>query len=159
MEHKMITEDMLFSHKDYLSTIFHRVSHLCELKQNAILKRYKVTHQQTRLLAFIYARDGKEVYQRDIEKAFYLKSSTVTETLNILEKDGFIERLPCPHDKRAKLLKVTKKAADLHEDFLDSILQVEAVVKHNLSTQEQESFHNTLLKIYENLEHSLVDSQ
>lgn len=146
-------EDILFfSHKDYLCTVIHRISHLCEIKQNAIVKDYGLVHQQLQVLAFIYARQDSQVFQKDIEQALFLKSSTITQALNTLEKKGFIERIPCERDRRAKQLRCTKKSADLHEVFLESVFRVGEEVTRDFDEKEKEELDRLLRKAYKNLE-------
>lgn len=146
-----LEESLLFSHKDYLCTVMYRIAHLCEIKQNTILKEYGVVHQQAQVLAFIYARQYGEVFQKDIENAMFLKSSTVTKTLNTLEKNGFIVRVPCEKDKRAKKLQCTKKAIELHEVFLGSVIQVGEKITLGFSESEKEALNSLLVKVYRNM--------
>jgi len=143
---------LLFSHRDFFCTLAYRVAHLCELRQNALLKQYGVTHQQTQLLAYIYARPSLTVVQKDLEVALKLKSSSVTQQLNILERAGLILRVPCNLDRRAKRLVVTEKAAALHEAFLGSLLAVDKAMCDGLDEGEKKQLHKLLLKAYENLE-------
>ena len=142
---------LLFSHRNYMCTIIYRLAHLCELKQNAILKEFGVTHQQIQYIAFLYARNNQEVFQRDIEKEFCLKSSTVTQIMNTLEKSGFIERIPSMTDRRTKRLRITDKAKTLHQKFLDSVLQVDELLQKDLTNEEKGEIHKSLLKIYQNI--------
>jgi len=148
----MEKNELTFSHKDYCSLMMYRISHRLEVIQNNILRKYGVSHQQTQLLAYIYARPEQDVFQKDLEKSFGLKSSTVTELLHTLENHGFIIRIPCEYDKRAKKLMVTQKAADLHESFMASIQAIEDIVSHGLSDLEKNLLHDLLLKVSENAE-------
>lgn len=142
---------LMFSHRDNICTILYRVAHLCELKQNRILKAYGLTHQQTQILAYIVARQEQVVLQRDIEEEMFLKSSTVTEQLHILERKGLIKRSPCREDRRAKQLSATEKAVEMHQVFLDSIIQVDACACAGMSEIEQVALKKLLLELYDNV--------
>ncbi len=144
-------KSLMFSHRDYICTLLYRIAHLCELKQNRILKEYGLTHQQTQVLAYIVARQDQNIRQRDIEDELFLKSSTVTEQLNILERKGLVLRLPCPEDRRSKYLVATETAIQGHKVFLDSILKVDACAKAGMSEIEQVALRKLLLEIYENI--------
>lgn len=148
----MSRDGLVMNHKDYCSLMIYRISHRLEVVQNNILREYGVSHQQTQLLAYIYARPGMDIFQKDLEKSFGLKSSTVTELLNTLEKRGFIRRLPCDYDKRAKKLAVTQKAMDLHETFQSSVNTIEAIVTDGMSPIEKNLFKDLLKKASENAE-------
>lgn len=148
-------EELVFSHKDYVCTLAYRVAHMCELKQNLILREFGLTHQQTQILAFIYARKGSEVFQKEIEQDLILKSSSVTEQLNILEKSEYIQRKLCAKDKRAKQLLVTKKAEGSHERFLGSLVSVEEDMLKGMDSDEIEIFKKLFNKVYNNLKQTI----
>ena len=44
------------------------------------------------LIRYLYENRGRDVFQRDIEKAFSISRSTVTVTLQLMEKNGLICR-------------------------------------------------------------------
>lgn len=144
-------ERLLFSHKDFFCTVIYRVAHLCELAQNALLKEYGMTHQQTQLLAYIYARRGRDVFQRDIEEEFCLSSATVTQQLNVLERKGFILRQPCAEDKRTKKLILTDLAKEYHAVFYRTIFNVDDVLCLGFTDVEKALFMSLLQKAYDNI--------
>ncbi len=68
--------------------------------------------------------------QVDIAKRLRIEGPTLTRMLDSLEKDGLVERIPAPRDRRTKLLKLTEAgettlkdifaiADDLRERLLD----------------------------------------
>ena len=54
-------------------------------------------------------RQGRDVYQRDIEQWFNIRRSSVTAMLQGMEQDGFITRSAVAKDARLKRLIATEK--------------------------------------------------
>lgn len=135
----------------YMSSVIYHVAHMCELSQNALLKQYGVTHQQTRMLAYVYARQGMDVFQRDLEAEFGLSSATVTQQLNILERKGFLLRLPYEQDKRAKKLVVTELARKYHNIFYKTLNDVDEVLCWGFTDVEKTLFRALLKKADDNM--------
>ena len=75
------------------------------------LKRQMCTHEaedsltniQRHVLHYILFQSLRcDIYQRDVEKEFQIRRSTVTGTLQLLEKKGFIRRESVEWDARLK---------------------------------------------------------
>ena len=64
-----------------------------------------ISGSQSRILHYISEFSKKtEVYQKDVEEFFYLRRSTVTQTLQAMEKNGLIRRSSVARDARLKKL-------------------------------------------------------
>ena len=59
-----------------------------------------VTAMHGWILAFLYECRDREVFQRDVERAFSITRSTVTNILQLMEKKGYIRRVSVPQDAR-----------------------------------------------------------
>ena len=147
----MDEELLRFSRGDFCSLMTYGIAHRLEVLQNNILREYGVSHQQTQILAFIYARPNTDVFQKDLEKELGLKSSTVTVILQNLEKKQFIERCECDYDKRQKILRVTKKAVNLHEQFMSSVNAIEFIMTDGMTEKEKETLKKLLRKAVSNV--------
>ena len=65
-------------------------------------------------LGYLYKNRDKDVFQRDIEEKFSVRRSTVTNILQLMEKNGVIKREPVEHDARLKKIVLTQKGIDAH---------------------------------------------
>ena len=74
------------------------------------------------LLRYLYENQERDVFQRDIEKAFSISRSSVTVTLQLMEKNGLIRRESVAQDARLKRIVLTQKARDLHRQIEADIL-------------------------------------
>lgn len=61
------------------------------------------------ILQYIKHHEGKDVFQRDLEKEFCITRSTASKVVILMEKKGFIRREGVEGDARLKKLTLTEK--------------------------------------------------
>ncbi len=98
------------------------------------------------------ANHGK-VYQRDLERQFNIRRSTVTKFLQAMENNGLIKRVKVQEDARLKLIELTDKARDIHKRIQEQIAQTENVLRKGLTQEEI----NTLNVLFEKLSKNLIE--
>ena len=87
--------------------LFPPLHQLCTLmtrycnRSRGIREQEQLTGMHGWLIHFLYDQT-EPVYQRDIEKRLCIRRSTVTATLNRMEKNGLIVRESVPEDARLK---------------------------------------------------------
>ena len=106
------------------------------------------------LLRYLYENQERDVFQRDIEKAFSISRSSVTVTLQLMEKNGLIRRESVAQDARLKRIVLTQKARDLHRQIEADILAFESNLARGIS--EEEVFLRVAKKMQENLREGLA---
>ena len=98
---------------------------------------------QARWTTMVYLQQGGEgLTQRELARLIAIENTTLVRLLDSLEQQGLIERRPCPNDRRARRLHLTKdgtefmnvlteRAARLREEMLDGISDrdIEGAVK------------------------------
>ncbi|MCL2320975.1 MAG: MarR family winged helix-turn-helix transcriptional regulator [Oscillospiraceae bacterium] len=104
------------------------------------------------IIGYLCSHNDCDVYQRDIEAEFKIRRSTATGILQLMEKNGLIERKLVSCDARLKKLVVTQKAVDMHNIFLVGIDDIESSARRGLSEDEIKKFLITLNKIRKNIE-------
>lgn len=62
------------------------------------------------VISYLCDNDGRDIYQRDIEKEFCLGRSTVSAALKELEREGLVERKAVAADARLKKVTATEGA-------------------------------------------------
>ena len=112
----------------------------------------ELTLVQTRTIGFLIASRGQDVFQRDLEKELRIGRSTASEILNVLERDGYLHRIPAPHDARLKKLVLTEKALQLNQKMTENIDRMEALLSQSISPDDQEHFFSVLDQLKKNLE-------
>ena len=108
------------------------------------------------LLRYLYENQERDVFQRDIEKAFSISRSSVTVTLQLMEKNGLIRRESVAQDARLKRIVLTQKARDLHRQIEADILAFESNLARGIPEEEQEVFLRVAKKMQENLREDLA---
>ncbi|WP_449287989.1 MarR family transcriptional regulator [Marinobacter salarius] len=98
---------------------------------------------QARWTTMVYLQQGGEgLTQRELARLMAIENPTLVRLLDSLEQQGLIERRPCPNDRRARRLHLTKdgtefmnvlteRAARLRDEMLDGISDrdIEGAVK------------------------------
>ncbi len=88
-----------------------------------------------------------DISQRDLENASRVTHPTMTEIIKRLEKKGFIECRPRPHDRRYKIISSTSMAEKLGEDMRKTEDEVMNWLCKDLSPEELDSFLTILDKL------------
>lgn len=111
---------------------------------------HDLTAQQWSILVYIYKAEG--AIQQDIGKMFEKDQAAVARILNRLEKQGLIERVSCPKDKRRNKIYVTEKGKALKEEL--GLLARENLkqASKGLSSEEISDLKRMLQIIIDNLE-------
>ena len=60
------------------------------------------------VIRYLYDNREKDIFQKDIEKTFGIRRSTVTVMLKTMEKNGLITRGSVPYDSRLKKITPSK---------------------------------------------------
>ena len=96
-----------------------------------------LTGTQGQVLCYIFiTSQWQDIYQRDIEDVFEIRRSTATGILQLLERDGYIERVSVPTDARLKKIVLTAKAQELQTKVIREADRVEKLLKNGLSEEE-----------------------
>ena len=117
------------------------------------LKKYNldITPVQGRIIMFIDERG--EVSATDIlEKFNSINKSTLSEILNNLERNCYINRLESKDDSRKKILVLTDKAKDVIKVLKKNFDRVAHSVIDNISMDEYEMFKKILDKMERNID-------
>ena len=95
---------------------------------------------------------GRDVCQKDIEKEFGMRPSTVTEMLKSMEAAGFIRRVPDPEDARRKNIVFLPQADAVCAALQAEITQTEELLLRDIPPQEKEQFLRIAHRMLQNLE-------
>ena len=113
----------------------------------------EVTSSQARIIGFVYIQSQiRDVYQRDIEVEFDIRRSSVTNTLQVLEKNGYIVRVSVDEDARLKKILLTEKGIGIHEIVRESIFGIEGALNSVYTKEELKELFYLLDKLATALE-------
>ena len=115
---------------------------------SAIENMIKMTNMHGRIISYLHRNEGRDIYQRDIEKTFMISGPSVSEVLKLMQKNGLIERQSVKHDARLKKIVRTDKGRQLVQQSMDA---VENEVAAMLSEEEFAAFEKTVEKLIQKL--------
>jgi DNA-binding MarR family transcriptional regulator len=105
------------------------------------------------VIRYIVEQEGS-VFQRDLEKRFSCRRSTMSNVLGLMEKNGLIVRKVSERDARLKEIVLTECALGVHERAHADMMRMEGVLSEGISPEELEVFFRVADKIRSNLEGS-----
>ena len=110
----------------------------------------RVTGTRGWVIGYLYDNRDKDIFQRDIEKTFGIRRSSVTSLLQLLEQNGLIIRTPVKQDARLKKITLTDEALRLHDMISQDIDDIEEKMVQGLSDEEITAFISTIEKLFFN---------
>ena len=133
-----------------------KINHIISRKVDAAVINAiddNLTVSQAYVIDFI-SMEGKDrdIFQKDLEKEFDLKRSSISLMLNNMEKSDLIQRVPVAEDARLKKIILTDKAIMIHKKISNAIDSVENKLCKDLTTDEIKIFYKILDKIRDNIE-------
>ncbi|AKN30921.1 MarR family transcriptional regulator [Clostridium carboxidivorans P7] len=106
-------------------------------KINKEVAKYGITGIQSMVLGFVYHKSqNRDVFQKDIEEVFDIRRSSVTSVLQLMEKNGYVERVSVSEDARLKKIILTKKGLEIQKKVHESIIKIEKYLRDELSDDE-----------------------
>lgn len=136
-----------------LGGLIHKVAHKMKREIDHANQKLGVSGVQARIIGYVRCESkNRDVFQKDIEEHFELRGSSVTSTLQNLEKMGFIVRESIPTDQRLKRIVLTKKALDIHNQITKNIEQVEKEAFSSINKEEEQLLSDLLKRILNNIE-------
>ncbi len=110
-----------------------------------------LTEMDGMIVGFLCHNKDQEIFQKDVEIAFYIRGSTASRLLQRLETNGFVARKTSTRDARLKQVVATEKALALNQQLEERISAVEAILTRDIPPDEICSFLATVEKLKQNL--------
>ncbi len=126
-------------------------SHQIRRKVDSISACHGLTGIQSRILSYICASPDKEVFQKEIEKNFGIRRSSVTSVISNLEQNGFLNRKAVPADARQKKLVLTQKGMEADQKVSTGIKDFEQSLNDLFSDGERKTLLDLLGRITDTL--------
>ena len=113
------------------------------------LRRHNVPIGQWPFLLFLWANE--DLSQRNLSRLMAIEESTVTATIDRMERDGLISRMRNPDNRRRNQLRLTERARELMSALLPEAMQVVKTATHGMSEMEIGFLTSLLGKVQVNL--------
>lgn len=129
----------------------------------SLMTRYIIKHMKdskNKLLSGIqidimmYLSNAKEcIYQKDLEKEFNLRKSTISGILQTMEKNKIINKLEAKQDIRSKQILLTEDGNKACQECVEKITKMEKLLLKDINVEELEIF----LKVIEQMQRNLSE--
>ena len=131
----------------------HMLSRLLKRNTDIEVAKYGLTGVQSVIMGFIYEKSRKkDVFAKDIEKAFDLRRASSAGLIQNMERNGLIKREMVGNDARLKKIVLTEKALELRKKLDKSIKNMEKKMQDGLTKEEVEKYLELTKKMAKNLE-------
>ena len=110
-----------------------------------------LSHSSACIIGYLSDHKGEDIFQRDLEREFNVRRSTMSKVLSQLESKDYIARLDDTSDRRLKKIVLTKKAELLSSKINLQRLKLEEILRGSIEQEELLSFYKTCEKIKQNL--------
>ena len=138
----------------YFAPSVRRMSHLLARNMDAHARNIimdEVTFMHGWIIRYLYENQGKDIFQKDIEKQFGVGRSTVTNIIQLMEKKGYLQREAVEKDARIKKMILTEMGKELQEKLDHLIEQLNEETLKNVTDEELDVFFRVLEKVEENI--------
>ena len=110
------------------------------------------TQLQAGILGYLYHHRDDSVYQKDLEREFKISRATATNTLQVMERDGFIVRRSLDKDARLKRIQLTDEAYQHHRKVEAHMKMMDRRLLEGMSQEETDELYRLLGILQGNLE-------
>ena len=131
----------------------HILSRQLKREMDFKLAKYGITGVQSAMIGFIYEKKKKkDVFAKDIEKAFDLRRASSAGLIQNMEKNGLIKRETVGNDARLRRIVLTTKALEIRKEVQKNIRKVEKQAIEGLTKEEVKKYVELTEKMSANLE-------
>ncbi|MGM9532582.1 MarR family winged helix-turn-helix transcriptional regulator [Intestinibacter sp.] len=130
--------------------IVHKLDNQIKRKLDKVALKHDLTGIQAFFLKYVYDNSSnKDIFQRDLEKIFDIRRSSVSTMISSLEKKGYIKRESIPTDKRINKIVLTEAGLKTHKEVDSDVKKYKESLLKDFSDEEIELLYGLLEKISE----------
>lgn len=115
------------------------------------MARFGISQGKFSLLLLLYRNMERGLLPSELADSIGVTRATVTGLLDGLERDGLVERVKHPKDRRMHIIKLTNKGLHILKKLLPDHFVLTSKLMNTLSTHEKEQFITLLQKIEEGI--------
>jgi DNA-binding MarR family transcriptional regulator len=123
---------------------FHQIKILME----GYFNKMGLTKSRFMVLIQLYRKRDQGMSIGDISHFHQVRSATMTGIIDTLEREGQIERIHDPSDRRRVIVRITGAGRELMEKFLPRYQRHIKQMLNGLSEKERRTFSNLLEKLH-----------
>ena len=93
-----------------------------------------------------------EIYQKDVEKEFFINRATASKMLSLMEEKHLIRRTEATEDARLKRIELLPQGYELHELCISIRSQMESKLTKDISKEDLRLFKTICKQMIANIE-------
>lgn len=147
---------MKYNREEQVKNFFEEIAKLQRLifsKKDTFLTKYKLSHPQIVVMYFLSEDGSKSI--KDIAEIMNISSSAATQMTEGLVRNGFLERVVHPTDRRSVQISISKSGKKKFEEFKIQMLRQMQNLLATLSDIEID----LLMKIPQKVRHQLDNTK
>ncbi len=103
------------------------------------------------IIGYLADNSGRDVFQKDIEKAFGITRSTASKVINLMEQKGLVERQSVSRDARLKKIVMTEKSKAISHLITEDMILVEGILTDGFNEEEKEALYDYIERMKKNI--------
>ena len=125
--------------------IIHRLDNQDKRNLDKIALKHDLTGIQAFFLKYLHDNsNNRDIFQKDLEKIFDIRRSSVSTMISSLEKKGYIRRESIPTDKRINKIVLTEAGIKSHIEVDSDVKKYKENILENFSDEEIELLYDLL---------------
>lgn len=148
-----MTDSQQYLHKLTLGHLLANVSRLVGARMRMKLQEFGLYHAQGMILFHLWREDG--MAQNVLAQALNITPPTATNTLQRMERNGWIRRLRDETDQRIVRVYLTQKAGALRQEARNTFHELDRELTAVLSENERNILVASLLKVHHHLSQAI----
>jgi MarR family transcriptional regulator, organic hydroperoxide resistance regulator len=140
-----MTESQLDSHKLSLGQLLASISRLVGKRMRIMLEEIGLHQAQAMVLYYLWHKD--DIAQNVLAKALHITPPTATNTLQRMERDGWVQRRRDTADNRVMRVHLTRKAKALRKEANDTFQELDKELTAVLCDGERDILFMSLVKV------------
>lgn len=140
---------MAIRRQDALGYQIGLLSRLFDRALEAELSAFGVLPGQFPALVMLYQKDG--LTQAELCQRINVEQPTMANTLNRMERDDLIRRVPDPDDKRRTRIHLTDRAKAFKSDLMERARQVPGQAMTGMDSADQDRVFHLIGRMIDNL--------
>lgn len=139
------------NHEPTSGQLIKQLGDAIERHANNALRQSNLTLVQMQVLLSLNVKDGKTYSFKELERILGVAQSTCAGIVNRLAVKKLVNCFVDASDKRMKLVSITPAGEQCCQEAVQHINSLQEIMFRGLSLEEQDIFHDLLLRVYENM--------
>lgn len=128
-----------------------QINDAIERMVNNSLRQSDLTLVQIWVLMALYEKEDKTYSLKELEHILGVAQSTCAGIVNRLAIKKLVDCFTDPSDKRIKLVRIMSAGEKCCQDARENMQEMDQIIVHGLTGEEQAMLHALLQKIYDNV--------